>query len=127
MGFHHVWRTFKLKRAYAVLDSLANSPAAAVLAMLAGIGMLALALTCVWAINYYLVVNEYLPPLNSKRPNNIEGDAVIYCMIELIAMIVLGVICTGICVTVEETIAKLRTDLKKYDIEAAQYLDKRQS
>ena len=124
MNIHHAWRTFKIKRAYAVLDSLANSPAAAVLAMIAGIGLAVLMIMGMWATNYYLIANDYLPPLNPK--DGVEGNAVIYCLIELIALIILGVLCLGLSVTVEDTIAKLRIDLKKYDIEAAQYINKRQ-
>ncbi|QYB17727.1 hypothetical protein PV-S19_0363 [Pacmanvirus S19] len=127
MDFHHVWRTFKLKRAYAVLDSLANSPAASALATLACFGLFALGIACVWTINYYLVLYEYLPHLSKRVPNDTEGDAIIYCLIELVAAIVLGLIGTGIYITVGETVAKLKTDLQKYDIEAAQYNVKRQS
>jgi hypothetical protein len=127
MNIYHAWRIFKTKRVYAVLDSLVNSPIASVLMMFAVIGAIVLTLTCMWVTNYYLVTNEYLPRINNSSNGSVEGDAAIYCTLELIATLILGVLCVGLSLTVEETIAKLRIDLKKYDIEAAQYIDKRQS
>lgn len=127
MNLHHAWRTFKNKRTYAALVSLCKSPIVELIIALVLIALIIAIPIGFWKINYYLVANEYLPPLGSGQTSRHIIDTIGYCVIELVCMVVFTILTAGVYIAVEETIAKLRIDLKKYDIEAAQYIDKRQS
>jgi Na+-driven multidrug efflux pump len=124
MNLHHAWHTFKNKRAYAALVSLYNSPLVELVIALILIALIIAIPIGFWKINYYLVANEYLPSLGSKKTSHVI-NTIGYCGIEIVCMFIFAILIASLYAAVEETIAKLRIDLKKYDIEAAQYVRKR--
>jgi hypothetical protein len=121
------WQKWKRSRAAVILKSLRNSELGKIINNIMIVVLIGTIFYLWWYINYLLVTNEILSLLAVKGKDAHIMAAVFWMMLE-ITFIIVSVLIVGSChFIISDLMKRMRSDLEKYDIEAAKLNEKRKT